>query len=148
MLHTKYPTLPDLPYQEYVLGPGEMLFIPRWWWHFVVAIDRESAIAWRHEHLQGKHPDHVSIASREGTEMPSAKRQRVPLVLPPPSRENTLDGSDFQFNPDNTEAGTNKRKREDIDTISDSAGVNEIDFSFSVSFWWGARLVKSDAGQT
>jgi hypothetical protein len=29
---------------ETVIGPGDMLYIPRWWWHVVVSIDVEEAV--------------------------------------------------------------------------------------------------------
>ena len=43
----KYPRLANAKYSEYVLAPGEMIFIPRWHWHFIVAIDTATAYSFR-----------------------------------------------------------------------------------------------------
>lgn len=47
-----HPSVLDAPYSEYVLGPGEMLFIPRWHWHLVLAVDETTARRWRKKHLR------------------------------------------------------------------------------------------------
>lgn len=38
-----FPLMQKAPYFETVLGPGEMLFIPRHWWHFIAALDSDAA---------------------------------------------------------------------------------------------------------
>ncbi|KAJ1428257.1 hypothetical protein B484DRAFT_449968, partial [Ochromonadaceae sp. CCMP2298] len=45
----RFPLLASAPYSEYVLYPGEMLFIPRWHWHFVMAVDSRSARLFRQQ---------------------------------------------------------------------------------------------------
>ncbi len=45
-----HPLLSTARHSELVLGPGEMLFIPRHCWHFVQAIDRQTAEGWRRTH--------------------------------------------------------------------------------------------------
>jgi hypothetical protein len=72
-------------YWEGILGPGDMVYIPRWYWHYIQAIDYHTAMHWENEYL------------------PTGFRIRN-VAEPPPS--------------------------------------NEYEFSFSVSFWWGQRLLK------
>lgn len=80
----KFPLVKEANYSEIVLGPGEMLFIPRYYWHFVVAIDRDTALHWRWKYCQNN---------------------RKPVSLP-------------------------------------FADGNTSNYSFSVSFWWGERILK------
>lgn len=42
-----YRAAQEASYSETVLGPGEMLFIPRGCWHYVLALDAATAAAWR-----------------------------------------------------------------------------------------------------
>jgi hypothetical protein len=86
-----------------------MLFLPRWWWHFIVAIDREAALQWRTEHG-------VIDEVVEGNSGVAAG------VL-----------------------GKRKQDEQHIDTRvddTDDPAWDCVDFSFSVSFWWGARILK------
>lgn len=86
-LNETYPLMESAQYTEYVLGPGEMLFIPRWWWHFIVAVDRTSALIWRNKRLN------VGKSGRG-------------------------------------------------DTCRQDGRSTAVDYSFSVSFWWGKRILK------
>ncbi len=45
--HKQFPLVASAQYSEHVLVPGEMLFIPRWCWHLVQAIDKDTALRWR-----------------------------------------------------------------------------------------------------
>lgn len=36
--YRKFPLLRDVPYVECILGPGDMLYIPKYWWHFVKSL--------------------------------------------------------------------------------------------------------------
>eukprot|EP00602_Paraphysomonas_sp_CaronLab_P012900 CAMPEP_0185040206 /NCGR_PEP_ID=MMETSP1103-20130426/37985_1 /TAXON_ID=36769 /ORGANISM="Paraphysomonas bandaiensis, Strain Caron Lab Isolate" /LENGTH=349 /DNA_ID=CAMNT_0027579403 /DNA_START=462 /DNA_END=1507 /DNA_ORIENTATION=- len=38
-----HPDILLAPYFDTILGPGDMLFIPRWWWHYVTAVPSYSA---------------------------------------------------------------------------------------------------------
>lgn len=71
----------ELPYEEYILGPGDSLYLPKWYWHFIQAIDRETASKW------------------------------------------------FQCNSLNNRVINKEEYANDAD----------VEYSFSVSFWWGKR---------
>ena len=47
-----HPEFLDAPYRETVLCPGEMLFIPRGHWHFIMALDHQCKCN-RHEQDEG-----------------------------------------------------------------------------------------------
>jgi len=36
--HTAFPELASLPYADCVLEPGQMLYVPPRWWHYVKAL--------------------------------------------------------------------------------------------------------------
>jgi len=76
-----FPLVKEATYRDCVIGPGDMLFIPRWHWHFVQSITMKAAMEWLR-------------IDRKETEL------------------------------------------EDED----------VEFSFSVSFWWGARIEKQTQG--
>ena len=86
----RYPLALQCDYFETILGPGDMLFIPRWYWHFVAAVDATTATMWNNKHITAtkKDDDH--------------------------------DGSDRQHQMNNS----------------------NVEYSFSVSFWWGKRILK------
>ena len=166
-LRMRFPSVTNASYEEYILGPGEMLFVPRWWWHFIVAVDRDSALLWRATHLPGQYckdidlddagsEEEKSLNQREHTKKrcvsPTStssqsnierdlKRPRVALVLPPPL--NKIPEAQYQ-----DEIGTEPIEiaatplKDDANAQS-GEGNNSVDFSFSVSFWWGKRILKS-----
>ena len=41
-----FPMLSQAQYSEAVLFPGDMLFIPRHMWHFIISIDETTAMEW------------------------------------------------------------------------------------------------------
>lgn len=45
-IQTKYPQMMNLPYEEYVLCPGDLFFLPRGHWHYFQAINRSQALDW------------------------------------------------------------------------------------------------------
>ena len=45
----RFPLFGGLPYSETILGPGDALYIPRWTWHFVEAIDAPTALSKRRD---------------------------------------------------------------------------------------------------
>lgn len=107
-----------------VLAPGEMLFLPRWWWHFIVAIDRETALRWRTEHGIKESASRQGVAHGDYAEDSEADAQE-------------------SCNP---QAVLGKRKHSggQLPARTESEGSDDsvVDFSFSVSFWWGARVLK------
>jgi hypothetical protein len=42
-----FPIASELPFCECILGPGDCLFLPKWYWHFVQAVDLETTKEWR-----------------------------------------------------------------------------------------------------
>lgn len=43
----------DAKYLDCIIGPGDMIYIPRGWWHYIQAIDEKTANAWENEHVPG-----------------------------------------------------------------------------------------------
>jgi Cupin superfamily protein len=115
-----------MPYSEAVLGPGDALYIPRWTWHFVQAIDAPSA----------------RIRAKELEECTSGCNvfgfsdiRRL--------------GSGFQISnlgpgPGQGQSGRGHRKRKNSIEAVDGFGVDdeEVPHCFSISFWWGERREK------
>lgn len=155
-LRMHFPRVTNASYEEYILGPGEMLFVPRWWWHFIVAVDRDSALLWRATHLPGQHCKKtdlkdensstakrcVSPTSSKSSKEREVKRPRVALVLPPPLNKltETQSEGDVLGSEDNEIAAT---PLQDDANVQSGEGKNSVDYSFSVSFWWGKRILKS-----
>lgn len=48
-----YPLAAEAKYIDCIIGPGDMIYIPRWWWHFIQAVDEESCFEWEQSHLPG-----------------------------------------------------------------------------------------------
>jgi hypothetical protein len=42
----KYPLAANAAYSDVILKPGDLLFIPRWCWHLVMAVDAKTAASW------------------------------------------------------------------------------------------------------
>lgn len=40
-LEADFPSLKDAPYDDVILETGDMLFIPRWHWHYCTAVMNE-----------------------------------------------------------------------------------------------------------
>ena len=136
-----FPMFAGLPYSETVLAPGEALYIPRWTWHFVMAVDGPTARA-KHADLEGMlstapTPSETINAATSvptvGTDAaaPTAKRRRGRPI-----------GS--------TSAHDNASAHSGSSTVAaggggDAAAPSEVEdtpHSFSVSFWWGERKEK------
>ena len=166
-LRMRFPRVMNASYEEYILGPGEMLFVPRWWWHFIVAVDRDSALLWRATHLPGQyckdidlddagseeekslhHREHAkkrcisptSTSSTSNIEC-DVKRPRVALVLPPPL--NKIPETQYPADLIGTEPIEIAMPLQDDANVQSNEENNSIDYSFSVSFWWGKRILKS-----
>lgn len=43
----------DAQYLDCIIGPGDMIYIPRGWWHYIQAIDEKTAKAWESAHVPG-----------------------------------------------------------------------------------------------
>ena len=98
---TRYPLALACDYFETILGPGDMLFIPRWYWHFVAAVDAATACIWNNNHHTTTTTDPVfsSIGQEHSTSSSSS-------------------------------------------SSSSNNNINDVEYSFSVSFWWGKRILK------
>jgi hypothetical protein len=53
-----FPLIQQADFDEVILHPGDMLFIPRWCWHFISSID--AATAKRLEKSTSSHAAYVS----------------------------------------------------------------------------------------
>jgi len=73
-------------YSDLVLGPGDMLYIPRWYWHYIVSL--------------------------------------------PPDDEKVV------------QYLVGKKKRKSTDDENNFSKEQNHSFVFSVSFWWGSRILK------
>ena len=77
-------------YSDLVLGPGDMLYIPRWYWHYIVSL--------------------------------------------PPDDERVV-----QYRKNKETIG---KKRKPTDGENNFSQEQNHSFVFSVSFWWGSRILK------
>ena len=174
-----------------------MVFIPRWWWHFIVAIDRETALQWRQQHdidpvvdIRSATTITTSITdtttdptvttttsttdtttTTDTTSIPIAsipidvgRRVRTPLCLPLPIQNTTTTQTKNENNDlpacvqattaapgNNTDLHTSssgssdsilrKRSRREYKESVAVDGAYNVDYSFSVSFWWGKRMI-------
>ena len=80
--YDQYPLLKDATYKEVILLPGDMLFIPRHYWHFIVSISHDQVIDWYNKNSNSN------------------------------------------------------------DNCNDYNYTKDDNYSFSVSFWWGRRILK------
>lgn len=105
---------------EVVLGPGEMLYIPRHYWHWVAAIDKSCADAFKNRRTLNN-----NNYERDGFD-PFMVTTEPPIVCAP-ARDNSsplkTDSAEFVAHP-----------------------RDEGHFSFSVNFWWGRRILKERKG--
>ena len=173
-----------------------MVFIPRWWWHFIVAIDRETALQWRQQHdidpvvdIRSATTITTSITdtttdptvttttsttdtttTTDTTSIPIAsipidvgRRVRTPLCLPLPIQNTTttqtknenndlpacvqattaapVNNTDLHTNSGSSDSILRKRSRREYKESVAEDGVYNVDYSFSVSFWWGKRMI-------
>jgi lysine-specific demethylase 8 len=77
-LSTSCDELKDVPHYDILLAPGDCLFLPRWWWHYITSVEESTA-----QQLLGQNPSSVHVATDQS---------------------------------------------------------NQIQFSFSINFWWGKRI--------
>lgn len=132
-----------MKYQEYVLGPGEMLFIPRWWWHFVLAIDEASALRWRTVHGVGIGNSRLAEAHSAvdgATSKAPEGCASVSGVTSTVHDDATCAGKKRDFHEIKSETGSSVRGRF-AGSERGAEATAAVQYSFSVSFWWGARIL-------
>ena len=56
-----FPLLKEALYEDIVIGPGDMLFIPRGYWHYVQAINTTTANAWYAQHNITTNVDNLAL---------------------------------------------------------------------------------------
>ena len=141
---------------ECILGPGDMLFVPRWWWHFVTAIDESTALQWEQQlrPTSQRKSDNMGLLSQttHRGHLMSEYQDHDDCGYLPAAAAATIRGDDDQrgdhvVGAEGTCTAATSRTSPALTTenagairCSKSSGV---DFSFSVSFWWGRRLLRS-----
>lgn len=48
-----FPLAMDANYCDFIIGPGDMVYIPKGWWHYIQSVDEETASNWEETHLEG-----------------------------------------------------------------------------------------------
>ena len=102
-IQSTHPLAETAVYSEYILCPGEMLFIPRWHWHFIMSIDRDTALRWHNENRNYTGQDDL----------------------------NNNDAVQFD----------NAAEIKGCKTSLPFSGSVRDNYSFSVSLWWGKRIL-------
>ena len=105
--YDQYPLLKDAKYKETVMLPGDMLFIPRHHWHFIVSISHDEAIHWINNNNHN-------------------------------NNDNNNNDDDNHNNNDDDD-----NHNDDNDNHNDNDYSKNDNYSFSVSFWWGKRILKA-----
>jgi lysine-specific demethylase 8 len=41
----RFPAFAEVPYVDVVLEPGDMLYVPPRWWHYVQSMDRSCSVS-------------------------------------------------------------------------------------------------------
>ncbi len=119
---TAFPLFAGMPYSETILGPGDSIYIPRWTWHFVVAIDAPSArIRWQELYDDAANPIFGS-SSKGSSNTPSSGANAVV----------DIDGKKAKRKNRGKGATDNEKEQEE----------EEVPHCFSISFWWGDRREK------
>ena len=117
---TRYPLALQCDYFETILGPGDMLFIPRWYWHFVAAVDATTAYTWNNSHITVSDTVNLSIG-----------------------QEHSSIGSDSGSSSSSSSSSSGSSSSSSSSSSSGSSSTNsDVEYSFSVSFWWGKRILK------
>lgn len=120
----------NIAFVETILGPGDMLFIPRHYWHFVVSVDKFTAIQWYIEHgHEYKHENDYEYIENDD----SVSLLEPEVVLQPK-------GLATKFTTESTVEPATQAKSQ-ITTRTGSVTTSE--FSLSTSFWWGRRILKT-----
>lgn len=136
-----FPLLCTASYSEVILRPGDMLYIPRHYWHFIIAIDEDTALNWSSTTQPLRRGDGGVFAGSTSVADLAATAPRS-LAHPPTcdsrKRKINVDGKHVQC--------VEERCVEDVvhqgtGTVSDTIVTPEVEFSFSVSLWWGKRIV-------
>lgn len=112
-IRREQPLVLAAKYSDVVLGPGDMLFIPRWWWHYVTAVAPVQAQQWNDQHCSAP-------CSYDSTEDEDQRSSRGDIRRSSP--EVAIYG---------------------VSSLDRAENVSEEDcFSWSINFWWGERRIK------
>ncbi len=118
-----FPLACTAEYRETVLGPGELIYIPRWCWHWIVAVDENAALQWRSANIL---PTVIAVDSDLDAVAAGTKRKFADGDTSPTT-------SHVRSTP-----GVTSRNMEDDGKISQLRSPH----SFSISLWWGPRIEK------
>lgn len=116
-----FPESLNTEYMECLLCPGDMLFIPRWTWHYICAIDQNDLDEFNCRKFSDTDDSDDSDAQWSGRLRSLLKNRTQP-----------------QSQSNGSSTITNDIQEQKIANNS----WTDASFSFSVNFWWGSRLIK------
>lgn len=149
---SKHPLFHNMPYSETVLGPGDTLFIPRWTWHFVLALDAATARAKavsldnicnnNSSSSTGSYHKHTtSNAYTTGTTTGMKAGAESNTII---NNNNTAATTAASTAAEKATGGRKGMKSKSYTTMTGdlASEVEESPHCFSVNFWWGERREK------
>lgn len=124
-------------------------FLDRWHWHFVSAISERQASQYMSDLTTSTltvETNNTDNMSHDDCSSGTTEKRNTDAMTPP--SQSTKTGIDFGFdgNIHGSKNALKKRKFESSGSYGIEEGKeNEIEFSSSVSFWWGRRMLKPDS---
>ena len=126
MLHVdaqKHPLFSEARYEECVLQPGDMVYIPRHHWHWIAAIDKDTAMKFKIKNNCSRVDSNCSInTATSNNDNTCCYNTNIMTEV---------------FQSGKTVVGATLSSSDDC-----SRQKSSEHFSFSVNFWWGRRILK------
>lgn len=150
-----FPLASCASYTDIVLAEGDMLFIPRHHWHWIAAIDKYTAKQFQDDVTKNNHLKQDSTARATAFSAESSDGERRACGAGPEHQDasvsvhnSNLDHNDNSSKPSNG-SHAEASIAEGAEFLYSKGSVGDHDsssknFSFSVNFWWGRRILKDD----